>query len=322
MPSSERLFDDLRNCQKPQHGLTPQQALFNYCCHTLGSVERLHFDYKEKADPRTPALSDDDRKNLAKAVSGFANSEGGVLIWGIQDATTTPRPIVDIQDFVANLQTLAVQSADPVVPNIDVDWIPADGSPENGFGLIHVPESPLPPHRVNLKLREIQKHYFIRSGGEFRIAEHYQLEDMFGRRPKPKLELTTRVVKHQTKSYTLVVGIKNEGRGAAHAPFLAVEVGRPYSVSHYGIDGNRQFGLRLFPLVIGSKEHQYGADATVVLHAGTELEVTAIDVPIPDDNFRGMSPVQISWRMAAEGVSVTRGQTEVGSDAFWREFTK
>jgi len=47
-------------------------------------VEELFLDYKQSSTvlPATK-MSDEDRKNLAKSVGGFANSEGGVIVWGV-----------------------------------------------------------------------------------------------------------------------------------------------------------------------------------------------------------------------------------------------
>jgi len=66
-------------------------------------VEELFLDYKQSATilpGRT--LHNDDRKNLAKAVGGFGNSEGGVTVWGVDcrhtqrgDIPTGPVPISD-----------------------------------------------------------------------------------------------------------------------------------------------------------------------------------------------------------------------------------
>jgi hypothetical protein len=45
-------------------------------------VEQLFFDYKRSSTVLPGVkLSDDDRKNLAKAIAGFGNSEGGVVVW-------------------------------------------------------------------------------------------------------------------------------------------------------------------------------------------------------------------------------------------------
>jgi hypothetical protein len=64
-------------------------------------VEELFLDYKQSSTPLPGAkLSDDDKKNLAKAIAGFGNSEGGVVVWGVDcrhtgdgDVPTKPVPI-------------------------------------------------------------------------------------------------------------------------------------------------------------------------------------------------------------------------------------
>jgi hypothetical protein len=46
--------------------------------------EELFLDFKRSSDDGGgPRLSQGDRGNLAKAVSGFGNSEGGVIVWGV-----------------------------------------------------------------------------------------------------------------------------------------------------------------------------------------------------------------------------------------------
>jgi len=43
--------------------------------------EHLQLEFKTTKGPGM--TSPDDRRNFAKALSGFANSSGGILIWGI-----------------------------------------------------------------------------------------------------------------------------------------------------------------------------------------------------------------------------------------------
>jgi hypothetical protein len=64
-------------------------------------VEQLFLDYKRSSTVLPGVkLSDDDRKNLAKAIAGFGNSEGGVVVWGVDcrrtdegDVPAEPVPI-------------------------------------------------------------------------------------------------------------------------------------------------------------------------------------------------------------------------------------
>ncbi len=51
-----------------EDGQSSQYQLFEFFEQTLGSVERVYFDYKTKADTRTPELGSDDMRNIAQAV--------------------------------------------------------------------------------------------------------------------------------------------------------------------------------------------------------------------------------------------------------------
>jgi hypothetical protein len=140
---------------RDEHGSSPaEEKLETYCREVLTSVERLHFDNKTKRDSRTPQLEDYDKKNLAKALSGFANSSGGVLLWGVKGNTVpTLTPIAQIQTFMGKLLELGGLATEPSVLGIDGTWIPSKHDSTAGFGAIFVPESSLLPHRVALKLK-------------------------------------------------------------------------------------------------------------------------------------------------------------------------
>ena len=71
--------------------------------------EELFIDYKRVTNQDASVLLEQaDRENLARAVSGFANSEGGVIIWGVDcrndpqrsDVPTTKHPIQNVKRFV------------------------------------------------------------------------------------------------------------------------------------------------------------------------------------------------------------------------------
>lgn len=220
--SAQSLFRKLRALKDDP---TPGVALLCYCKEALGSLEPLHFDYKEKRDRRDALLHDDDKRNIAKAVSGFANSDGGVLIWGIKDATIEPKPITNIGEFMGKVQDLAGNCVTPKVTEIDAAWLPDD--PENpscGFGLLYIPQSALPPHQVLLKLTDVQNHYFVRSSGSFCKASHYQLEDMFGRRPKPILKLHfCDALRQSPNDWRIRLELRNDGKGTARLPILLID---------------------------------------------------------------------------------------------------
>ena len=64
--------------------------------------EGLYFDCKCKGDSSKPHVTKDDRRNLGKSISAFANSEGGTLLWGV-DA----RSEQGIDGVIRSIQSLA-----------------------------------------------------------------------------------------------------------------------------------------------------------------------------------------------------------------------
>lgn len=329
MNSARELFAKLTGFNQPDgSGNSPQQRLLQYCTQVLRAIERMHVDFKQKHDRRNSRLADDDKKNLAKAVSGFANSGGGILVWGVENKTMSPKPITDVQHFVASLLELAAQVTDPIVLDIDGDWIPSDArSGQEGFGVIFIPESLLPPHRVILNYKDIKNHYYVRSGESFVVASHTQLEDMFGRRPKPKLALSWKVVtsspsgnKHQLY---VILGIENKGRGSAKSPFLCVKIPPPYQISRYGIDGNMGFGLRQLTSSIRSEDRKYGSSADVVIHPGIVHDVTAVKLEIdvtqpPSQVF----DLVVYYQIAAEGIKPVEDREVIRGSQLWAELER
>ncbi|CAG0936474.1 hypothetical protein TFLX_05349 [Thermoflexales bacterium] len=313
MDTARELFDTLSSFRQVDlSGRTPSEQLFDYCTHVLSSLERVHVDFKEKRDRRVATLDEDDKVNLAKAISGFANSGGGVLIWGVEDKTLNPKPITNVSEFMKAMLGLAAQLTDPIVQGIDGDCI-SSGTGLEGFGFVYIPESSLPPHRVVLSHKDIKNHYYVRTGESFVTASHAQLEDMFGRRPQPRLSLSKEIVFYSMDGdyakLLILLGIENLGRGTARSPFFSIKVEPPNKIFEFGIDGNGHFGLDKLIPAIQSNETSYGASASVVIHPETKrvatCVLTQIDMSI---NPLHTPDVVINYKLAAEGARLIEAQ--------------
>lgn len=149
--------------------------------------EELFLDFKRSADNgigRT--LHDTDRKNYAKAISGFANSEGGVIVWGIDcrsgpdgaDVARALHPLNDVRGFLSRLEGATSGCTVPACPNVEHSAIETEGI--RGFVITHIPKSHLAPHQC-LK----PQNYFVRAGSDFIAAPHGLLQGLFGRRSAP-----------------------------------------------------------------------------------------------------------------------------------------
>ncbi len=128
-------------------------------------------------------------KTLAKAVSAFANSQGGILIIGIKtgdhnvgrgkERFEVPIEVdgVDPNDLssetIVNILSSNIQ---PSVPGVTVDTISFSETPDARVVYkISVPASPLAPHMCEHK-------YFKRTSTSSLPMEHYEIEDIRGRK--------------------------------------------------------------------------------------------------------------------------------------------
>jgi len=240
----------------------------------LGQEENLHLDFKLVADSKLS--SRDDRKNLAAALSGFANSGGGLIVWGVDarkntdgvDCTVELKPIDGVNHLVSRLNELTGESVDPTVHGVLHRKV-AEGS--IAFAVSYIPESDTGPHMARLG----ENRYFKRVGDSFYQMEHYDIADMFGKRRRPRLVLTYQVTGWNSGA-KVILGIKNTGRGTANAPFFAFTCSGDLSKSFYGLDGNKNEGLPVLPTSHDGLQWSFSEGMDVALHPGMERQVTLL----------------------------------------------
>ena len=177
--------------------------------------ESLWLDFKEVAPGAVPANEAFIREKLARALSGFANTEGGVLLYGVRTkgaAKGSPdraQEIVEIDNvgaFRAGLEKLASVLVDPVVGNVVVEEIVNAMTPSCGVVAVFVPASNGGPHRVVRAGTDANDRYYMRTTTEFVVLPHTLLADRFGRTASPRLELRIQF----TDAQTLELRLRNE----------------------------------------------------------------------------------------------------------------
>jgi hypothetical protein len=158
-----------------------------------GKSEELFLDFKVSADSGAGIkLHADDRANLAKAISGFGNSEGGLIVWGVScrndpklgDIPTAKAPIAAPGRFVSRLES-AVSGCSLPPHGLVQHRAVSGGRPDDGFVLTYVPKSALAPHQCIVEPYKYR--YYMRVGSNFDHVPHSVLAGMFGRRPAPQI---------------------------------------------------------------------------------------------------------------------------------------
>lgn len=157
-------------------------------------TEELFLDFKRSAnDGNDSKLHERDRENLAKAISGFGNSEGGVIVWGVDcskddqsaDVARAKYPLKDVSRFVGWLENAVSGCTVPPHNKIMNHFVQINQAGE-GYAITLIPKSDHSPHQVAIH-GKYQYRYYIRVGSNFGHTPHAVLAGMFGRRPQPHI---------------------------------------------------------------------------------------------------------------------------------------
>ncbi len=193
-------------------------------------AEELFLDFKRSADSGAGRrLHDNDNKNFGKAISGFGNAEGGVVVWGVDcskakdgpDVASMKIPLTDAAGFASRLEGAISRCTVPAHSGVrNVPITRSQGL--EGFVVSLIPKSNAAPHQMVPGLQ-----YYMRAGSDFVPVPHAILAGMFGRRPEPTLRIR-RILPYAAelteKEITFDVGlaVHNRGPGIARDIFLTL----------------------------------------------------------------------------------------------------
>lgn len=268
-----------------------------------GREEDLYLEFKQKVDRRTGDLGDGDRKAFSKALAGFANADGGVLIFGVETAKTADgidraaslKPIQDHQLFRSKLMDSILNTTQPVVDDVRIELIPSASN--EGYVKCLIPQSVKVPHRAMLADHQ----YWRRISTGHRRMEHYELEDVFGRRLRPSLRLALelRLRPDPDEHEELHFYFLNEGRGLArHSGLLC-------SLKDVRIAGTNGEGLGDQSYLNGGVPTVVYYDAHSVIHANGITSALGHAI-LKRDNRGAALSLQVTWY--AENMDTRRHQ--------------
>jgi len=282
--------------------------------------ENLNIEFKTVGNANL--ANRDDKENYAKALSGFANSDGGLVIWGILarknnqgiNCAVQLKEIEQLSLFLSRLNELEGQYVNPRIDGVRHKKIEADSN--RGIAITLVPPSDIGPHMAKAGIDR----YYKRSGDSFYRMEHFDIEDMFGRRKKPILSLYTSIKANLQSSgpegrmfeVHVIFGLKNEGRGLAKYIYLAVGVNLPYVVYEWGLDRTSNIGLRSLRSSTGSFVRFLG-DSNLVIHSGSDIEISSIKRRI-GEREQNIEDIRIDYEIRAEGMKEIKNRIIVKSE--------
>lgn len=156
-------------------------------------TEELFLDFKQAVSTgkNGTSLHKDDRKNLAKGISGFGNSEGGVIVWGVEcsrdcdigDVAKAKVKVKNVHRFLSWLENAISGCTIPSHNRVRNHIISVDKNGD-GFVATYIPKSELAPLMTTMG-----NNIYIRSGSNNVSAPYSVIAGMFGKRPQPNVEL-------------------------------------------------------------------------------------------------------------------------------------
>ena len=177
------------------------------------------------------------REIRSKALSGFANSGGGIVIWGIQTQSIDHRDVPANLALVENpakleglLTTHLRDAVDPPVLGVQIRSVTREGG--EGFVVCHIPASALKPHRA-----EVQEIFYIRAGHQHQAANPTLLRQLFYPHTQPIVELSVQSAGGTPSAgFDVVVRLKNKGLSSLEDLFVVAEDARFFPFFKEGDD--------------------------------------------------------------------------------------
>lgn len=175
------------------------------------AVEDLYLECKDQSSPTQIS-----RPVLAKTISGFSNTTGGVILWGAhtdkkngKDVITEILPIGNIDSFKARIESLLLTLTMPAARDFELRVIRQKKSDGRGNLVGYIPPRPNQPTQSlsdNL--------FYIRGQDDFSVAPYEFIQRLFAAQTSP--DISASIFETLTKydsdkdEFHMSVGLRNE----------------------------------------------------------------------------------------------------------------
>ena len=239
--------------------------------------ENIHLDYKASG-----AFDKDDKKRseITKDVSAFANSDGGIIVYGVSEEDHKPKEISPIDGRVFTKEWLenVIQLIQPRIENVMIYPIRVNDIGQSIY-VVKIPRSGNAPHMAR------DKRYYKRFNFKSEPMEDYEVKDLYNRISIPMLKilgcLLTSKEKDDEVVYNLVAGIKNEGNRVCESYKLNFYINNAScckEVSYNSLEVKNSF------TVLGNNRLKLSAPSQEPIYPGECLDMGHFQITVRKEN--------------------------------------
>jgi len=206
-----------------------------------GEAEGLHLECKSPAEPR---LSKDLRAKLAEAASGFSNTSGGVILWGVcttkhaqsgLDVISALQPIGNVASFAKQIERSLPGLTTPALTSSLTKVLTDPAGKTRGVIVTLIPQTLGDPIQST-----VDERFHFRNGDEFTTLPYVMLQRLFAATKSPDLRpvFQSAIVKIQEGGeWRIPVALENRSSAVARDVIVVVEIENPSACSTVKGDG-------------------------------------------------------------------------------------
>ena len=179
--------------EKTEYSIDDLTALINN-----EAEESVHLDFKAAG-----SLSKDDKKKaeIAKDVSAFANSDGGIIVYGIEEQEHKAHALSYIDGHTYTKEWLEQVIQDNIqrrIEGLEIFPIRDNGDITKSIYIVKIPRSSNTPHM------SADKCYYKRNNFRSVKMEEYEVRDLFYRESTPNLKIAGYILYDQERDEEVV----------------------------------------------------------------------------------------------------------------------